>query len=121
VRLLLDEHIDPAVAPGLHCLRTVEVIALRDWEQGAFLHTDDQIILRAARTNGWTLVTFDRASISPLLKEWGSRGESHGGVIFVDERTFAQNDVGGLVRALVHLLDALGDVSWENRQAYLRH
>lgn len=119
MRLLLDEHIDPAVAVGITTVRSVEVAALRDWEQGAYLRADDANILLAAYTRGWTLVTYDKTSIAPLLKEWGKQGKAHGGIIFADRHTFAQNDVGGLVRALVALVDGLGDVSWENRQVYL--
>ena len=120
MRLLLDEHISPAVASSLRHPRLDEAIALRDWQQGAYLRKADDVILRAAFADGITLVTFDSATISPLLKVWGASGQAHAGVIFVDDHTLAQNDVGGMVRALMRVLDALGDVSWENRQVYLR-
>lgn len=120
MRLLLDEHISPAIAVGLRHARLDEVIALRDWQEGAYLQKADEVILRVAYPAGLTLVTFDSATISPLLKEWGASGQAHAGVIFVDDRTFAQNDVGGIIQALMRVLDALGNVSWENRQVYLR-
>ena len=121
MKLLLDAHVDPDVATGLRRVRQIDIVSIRDWQQGIFLNLDDATVLRAARAEGWTLVSFDQRTISPMLTEWAERGELHAGVIFVDERTFDQNDVGGLIRALMQLLDTLGDVPWENRQAYLRH
>jgi hypothetical protein len=120
MRLLLDAHVDPDVATGLRRVLAIEVLALRDWHSGSYREADDALLLRAAYAEGWTLVTFDRKTISPMATEWAERGEPHAGLIFVDDHTFAQNDVGGIVRALVRLLDTLGDVSWENRQVYLR-
>jgi hypothetical protein len=45
---------------------------------------------------------------------------AHGGIVFVDDRTIAQQDVGGLIRALLDLIATLGDSDWENRIAFLR-
>jgi hypothetical protein len=120
MRLLLDAHVDPDVAAGLRRVRAVEVLALRDWHDGAYRDVDDVLLLRAAHAEGWTLLTFDQKTIAPMAVEWAERGESHSGLIFADDRTLAQNDVGGTVRALTRLLDAFGDISWENRQVYLR-
>lgn len=118
VKLLLDEHISPAVARGLS--GGVEVAALRDWQAGAYLEAPDSVIPQAAEAGGWTLVTYDLRTIPPLLKEWGEQGIAHGGVILVDGHTIAQNDVGGLVRALTRLVAASPvDVSWQNRAIFL--
>lgn len=85
----------------------------------AYLQVTDDLILQAAHAAGWTLVTYDRRTIPQLLKTWGEQGIAHGGVVFVDERTIAQNEVGGLIRALAQLANRLGDVEWENRDVYL--
>lgn len=118
MKLLLDEHISPAVARGLvGAVITAE--ALRDWQAGAYLEADDDVILSAAHAAGWTLVTYDRRTITLLLKTWAEQGLAHGGVIFVDERTLAQNDIGGQIRALQRLVAQLGDVDWEQRVVFL--
>jgi hypothetical protein len=120
MRLLLDEHIALAVAPALVSRAPIEVHTLHEWLGGQHLHAADDVILRAAHGAGLTLVTYDRRTIPDLLKEWGEQGIAHGGVIFVDERSIAQDDVGGLVRALMRLIGELGDVDWENRVVFLR-
>ncbi|HWR17730.1 MAG TPA: hypothetical protein VN577_23070 [Terriglobales bacterium] len=50
-----------------------------------------------------TFVTYDRGTIPPLLKVWAEEERSHGGVLFVDEKTISPTDIGGLVRALISL------------------
>jgi hypothetical protein len=118
VKLLLDEHISPAVAQGLSATG-VAAAALRDWHAGAYLETADELILQMAQTEGWTLVTYDLRTIPPLLKVWAEQSVSHGGVILVDERSIAQNDIGGLIRALTRLVASLGSAPWENRVVFL--
>lgn len=120
MRLLLDAHVPPAVARGIPPALGVEVVALRDWAGGEFLNADDKVILRAATAENWVLVTYDRKTIPPVLDAWAEQGIEHSGVIFVDEKTFAQDDIGGLIRALVHLIGDLGDVDWKDRMVYLR-
>lgn len=119
MKLLLDEHISPAVARGL-VEADITAEPLRDWHAGAYLEAGDDVILSEAHTAGWTLVTYDRRSIAPLLKTWVEQGLAHGGVVFVDERTIAQHDIGGLIRALRRLAAELGDVEWEQRVVFLR-
>jgi predicted nuclease of predicted toxin-antitoxin system len=117
VKLLLDEHIAPAVARGLSSSGAAGLIvdALRDWQSGVYLEAPDALILRAALVDGWTLVTYDLRTIPLLLKDWGEQGMAHGGVILVDERGIAQNEIGGLIRALLRLNASLGAASWQNR------
>lgn len=121
LRLLLDEHIAPAVAAGLRRRnRTALAVPMRDWENGAFLGQDDATCLRAAHRQGLTLVTYDLRTIPPLLRRWAEEKRSHGGVIFVDEKTISADDVGGLVRALTSLLRESGAGNWQDRVVFLR-
>jgi hypothetical protein len=101
LKLLLDEHISPDVAMGIRRLvRGLTVHWMVEWEGGHFLGQEDAISMPEAAAQSLTLVTYDRRTIPPLLKTWAEEGRQHGGVIFVDEKTIAQSNIGGIVRAL---------------------
>lgn len=121
LRLLLDEHISPDVARGLRrTRRRIAIHAMAEWEEGNFLGQDDEACLREAAVHGLTLVTYDRRTIPQLLKAWAEAGLEHGGVIFVDEKTIAPADIGGLVRALAALAKESANWSWAGRICFLR-
>jgi hypothetical protein len=121
LKLLLDEHISPQVATGLRRHnRAIEIRFLVEWETGRFLGQDDSACLREAATQGLTLITYDRRTIPPLLKTWAEEDRTHGGVIFVDEKTISPADIGGLVRALSGLIKETRDWDWTNRIYFLR-
>ena len=115
LRLLLDEHISRAVAQGLRRQRAGLVVSLVAWEKGRLVGEDDAECLQAAAKAGLTLVTYDRRTIPPLLKNWAEEGRAHGGVIFVDEKTISPADVGGLVRALRLVYEKCGRWDWKDR------
>lgn len=121
LKLLLDEHISPAVAEGLHRLnRRLVVFCLAEWEDGEFLGQSDSACLREAAARGLTLVTYDRRSIPVLLKTWGEESRKHGGVIFVDEKTITPPDIGGLIRALNRLAEKTAHWDWTERVCFLQ-
>ena len=121
LKLLLDEHITPSVAKGLRKRHSTLLIhSLADWERGAYLGQDDATCMEHAGQQRLTLVTYNRRTIPPLLKMWTERGQSHGGVIFVDDKTIAPSDVGALVRALSVLVREAGDLDWKDRVCFLR-
>jgi hypothetical protein len=104
LKLLLDEQISPEVGESLRRRnKQVETHWLVEWERGRFLGQPDSLLLEAAAVQGLTLVTYDRKTIPPLLKAWAEIGRDYGGVIFVDEKTIAPSDFGGLIRALQKL------------------
>ena len=78
------------------------------------------MVLREANRAKLTLVTFDLKTIPPLLRLWTEQGIDHAGVILVDEKTFTQNDIGGLIAGLCALWKAESDAIWTNRVIYLR-
>ena len=118
LKLLLDEHISPRVAKGLHRrYRRLTLDFMAEWENGRFLGQDDSACLEHADEQGLTLVTYDRRTIPPLLKNWAEAGRKHGGVIFVDEKTISPSDIGGQVRALSKLVREAWD--WTNRTCFL--
>jgi hypothetical protein len=121
LRLLVDEPISPRVAVGIR-LRDKKIIihGMSEWENGSFLGQDDSACLREAAVQKLTLVTYDCRTIPPLLKDWAEEGRQHGGVIFVDEKTIAQADIGGLIQSLDRLVKETRDLDWTDRIYFLR-
>ena len=121
LKLLLDEHISPEVADGVQRRnRSLVIHSMVRWESGNFLGTEDSACLLQAAKQRLTLVTYDRRTIPPSLKLWAEEERSHGGVIFVDEKTISPADIGGLVRALISLARDTGQMDWTNRVYLLR-
>jgi hypothetical protein len=105
LKLLLDEHISPQVALGMRRRdRKIMVRGMAEWESGAFLGQEDASCLREAATQKLTLVIYDLRTIPPVLKDWAEQGRQHGGVIFVDGKTIAPANIGGLVQSLDRLV-----------------
>src|SRR5579862_6951274 len=74
-----------------------------------------------SRRPGLTLVTYDQRTIPPLLKIWTEEEErTHGGVVFVDEKTISPADIGGLIWALSRLARKTRKSDWTNRIYCLR-
>lgn len=121
LKLLLDEHIAPDVAEGLRRkAKDVDIQSLAEWQEGKLLGADDRTCLEEAMAHGFTFVTYDRRTIPPLLKAWAEEGRSHGGVIFVDEKTISPADIGGLVRSLQELWRKGRAWQWTDRVGFLR-
>jgi hypothetical protein len=119
--LLLDEHISPVVAEQLNRKHSrIRVIALRDWQAGRFLGAPDSLILSEAAREGQTLVSYDQRTIRPLLKSWIEQSVDNGGVVFVDEKAIAPQDVGALVKAIGRLWKSERKANWRNRVVFLR-
>ena len=121
LKLLLDEHISPGVAQSMRRRdRNITVFAMADWEGGNFLGQEDSACLQEAANQKLTLVTYDRRTIPPLLKDWAEEGRLHAGVIFVDEKTISPADIGSLVQSLCLLVKEARDWDWTDRICFLR-
>jgi hypothetical protein len=119
--LLTDEQISFAVAEQVKVKHPeIQIQSMRTWQGGAFEGVADEVMLRAAHQAGLTLITYDQKTIPPVLLAWGSTGVDHAGVIFVDNFTISQSDLGGLVRAILARWDETKDWDWINRIDYLR-
>src|SRR6266446_738492 len=113
LKLLLDEHLSPELArPFLSRRPTARIVSVLEWEDGRWRSADDEWLLQEAHRAGWTLVTFDQATIPPILQEWGLEERSHSGVVFLDDRRFPQADLGRMLKALVHLWDNYRNRDW---------
>lgn len=118
MRLVLDEHLPPSLATQLS-RHGMDAFALRDWQDGRFLQRPDHEILAAAQADDRVIVTYDRRTFPSLLKNWAEEERSHGGVIFVDNRTIAPDDIGSLLRALLETERRFGAERWQDRVVFL--
>ena|SRR5579862_4815382 len=118
--LLLDQHISPEIAAQVRAKRPdIPIVSIYEWQDGCYIGIADRVILQAAVGESLTLVTYDRKSIPPILREWGAAEVSHAGVLFVDNLTIASNDFGRLTRALIHYWSEQQAEDWTNRVGYL--
>ena len=121
LKLLLDEHVSPAVADGLRKRNpSLLVFCLSTWGGGEFLGQPDAVCLERAALHGLTLVTYDRRTIPPLLKKWAEEERTHGGMSFIDEKTISPAETGALVSALDKLAREMGTWNWTSRVCFLR-
>lgn len=100
--LLLDGHIATVVAVRLRD-HGVDALALVEWHGGAHLDASDDELLRLATLERRVFVTFDVRTIPPVLRALVDAGVGHAGVVLVSSRSFRQDDIGGLVRALARV------------------
>ncbi len=120
LRLLLDENMSQVVAEQVKHHRPALVIeSVHTWQDGAYEGHADKALLRAARTEELTLVTYDQKTIPTFLAELYAEGERHSGVIFVDDKTIPSSDFGPLTRALILLWDRFGNDDWQDRIRFL--
>lgn len=119
MRLILHENLALAVKRGLERVG-IDVIAVADWQDGRIRSAEDDEILISAAIEQRVLVTFDLKTLRPLVRTWSAGGHHHAGIIFIDDGTFRQDDVGGVVRALRTLVAEHGDEDWKDRVEFLR-
>ncbi len=118
---LTDAHISPRVAEQVKVKRPEIVIySLQEWRGGALLEEDDDVILAAAVQERLAFVTYDQRTIAPLVMQWAMDGRDHAGVIFIDDKSIAQQDVGGKVLALISLWELADSHDWTNAVSYLK-
>jgi hypothetical protein len=121
LELLLDEHLSPQiVAAAQKILPKVPMLSLHTWRKGHFVQAPDEDILRAAREVHMTLVTFDLKSIPHVLRRWAEQDLAHAGVVLIDNRTYRQNDIGGIANGLIRLWKRDCRLDWTNRTVFLR-
>lgn len=118
LRFLLDEHISPTVSLIVRERDAVTIESLLEWRSGVLRGKDDDVVLTAAAEAGFTLVTYDLRTIPALLHVWATKGRSHQGVIFIDERTYRPQDLAGIADALIRIWDGMHSFEWKDRIAF---
>jgi hypothetical protein len=96
---------------------TVECV--RDYAGGVLRGAGDEVVLSAATSAGLVLVTRDRRTIEPMVRQWSLKGRAHGGVLFVASAV-RRHDLGPLVLALQAHWLANRDSDLTNVTAWLR-
>ena len=76
-------------------------------------------ILREAADQEWTLVTYDRLRVPPILKSWAEEECLHGGVIFVDEKNIPPAETGMLISSLNWVHQVTERWEWTNTALWL--
>ena len=121
LRFLLDEQISHEVATGLRKLNpAIAVVAMTEWESSRFMNHPDDVILAVAAGHQLVLVTYDRATIPPIIKDLAEQGQPFSGVVFVDQKTIPPNNFGHLIRSLSELWHATKEWNWNGRIYHLK-
>jgi hypothetical protein len=128
LRLLLDENISSIVAEQIKQKRPdIPLETIHTWQpqgQGTIgkliklIGKPDMYVLRVAHEYGLTVVTFDTQILSELYF-WFAEERPFCGLIFIDEKTIANNNFGLLVNAIIAFWDKHSDEDWQNRLVYL--
>jgi len=118
---LLDEQISYVVMEQVRQKRPeIRVESVLVCNGGDLCGKDDNMVLSAAHADSLTLVTYDQKTITPLVMQWATEGRDHTGVVFIDDRSILQEDVGGQVRALIDLWEKAHTQDWTNAVGYLK-
>lgn len=107
MRLLLDEHISPAVAAGLrragHDAVSLVEVGLRT--------APDEAVWRWAIAEGRAVVSYNAGDFLALAAQALQDGAHHPGQILVSTRTLATSDIGGLVTSVCGLLEIVNSAN----------
>ncbi len=119
MRLILDEHVSLAVKRSLE-RAGIDVVAVADWREGTIRSSKDHEVPIAAASEQRVLVTFDLKTLRTLAGNWIEGGQHHARIIFIDDSTFRQDDIGGIRRAIQRVVAESGDDDWQDRVEFLR-
>lgn len=117
VRLLLDEHLSPAIAEQLRTIKH-DVVAVAEVGLRQQL---DALIMAWAVTEKRAVVTANYQDFRPLHEVYLSRGDLHYGLLLIPRRySLAREGFGSLIEALARFLtDHPSDGALESAEAWL--
>ncbi len=104
--LLLDENMSDEIARQVFAKRPdIPIFSVHDWDGARLRGLRDEEVLREARDANLTLVSYDVNTIPQLIVRLANEEFVHGGIVFVNNRTIRSNDIGNLVRTLIHFYE----------------
>ena len=113
MKLLLDEHIDPAIARGLR--RLIPDINLLSVQEADLRGLDDASILYYASREQRVVVSMDRRTMSHEAIQRIEASEPMPGLILIRPRT----SLGDIIRALELVVICADETDMENAIVYL--
>jgi hypothetical protein len=116
MKLLLDEHLDPALVPALR--RKFSTLDVASVPGLGWAGLDDPALLEVLDGERRVLVTRDVHSVPEHISDRLAQGLTHGGVVYVP-RSIVQGDRKTLLRRLVKLVKEHGDDDWTCREFWL--
>lgn len=118
MRLLLDEHLDPAIARHLRD-RGHDVVSVT--ELAELVGLSDRALFAWAIGSARVVVSYDAADFGPLAEELQSVGDPFPGVVLLSPRRYPQGPraLGRLVRDLGALIEALPATDLTGRTVWL--
>lgn len=116
MKLLLDEHLDPAIAAALR--REFRELDVQSVEDPGWAGLDDAALLEVLDAENRALVTRDVNSMPEHLRRRLKDGLTHAGVVLVP-RSIKQTDRRTLIRELARLLKERGAEDWQCRIFWL--
>lgn len=104
MRLLLDEHLEPAIAEQLRA-RGHDAIAVA--AEPALRGMADAQLFEWATTQDRAIATYDAQGFVPLLTDRATIGEEASGLVLISSRAYPREDrsIGPLIRDLAKVLD----------------
>ncbi len=119
MRLLLDEHIDKAVAAQLRA-RGFDVVAVSESE--SLLGSADADLLEHAFRDRRAILTYDAADFRVATMRRASDEQGHFGIVLLSVRRFPQGKrhIGALVSVVAGLLEEMpAEDALEDRELWL--
>ncbi|MEW6303571.1 MAG: hypothetical protein AB1705_08880 [Verrucomicrobiota bacterium] len=118
-RLLADENTSHRLVSACRQIEAgFPLVHISEWENGAYLSTQDPALLMTLREAGLILVGFDRASLPMHAGRLTREGLGHAGVILF-RRSVPSIAYGKQARLLVALWREASAWEWADRIEYL--
>lgn len=117
VKLLLDVHLDPAIAAALK--RRFPELDVKHIRETGWSTSPDPVLLELLDAESRVLLTRDVKTIPRHCRARLAEAKTFSGVILADSKRLRQTDARELIRRLVVFLEERGDEDFTNRILWL--
>ena len=117
IKLLLDVHLDPAIALALK--RRFPELDVKHIRETAWAHSPDPVLLELLDAEGRVFVTRDVKTIPLHCHARLAEGTTFAGVILAESKRMKQTDTRGFIRRLIIFLEKRGNEDFTNRILWL--